>query len=404
METIYYEKNQKFSTEYFIKSFYLNANEYNLTEFNLLLSLLASGTKKYDSKAKLDKISRELYGLNFGLSVSETIDKLVFEYNFSYLDPSLVTDKDYTYEEINKFIDEFINCPNIVDGLFRKDLFETEKRNMKTGILARLDNKKYVLGHDSYVEYFKDTTKVFLDSTLEELAKVTNEGLVSLYNRIKDNNSAYNFCYSKTDFSDNSIANRYELTDKIVGYKFKSNFKKDFYQVKKEYENNSSYLFLAFDTGVHYQEHEILALNTFNEILGGGANSRLFKYVREEKGLCYSIYSACDREYGKLFIAVYFDNKDYDEIKEIIMRQLAELQKGNIDEKEIKEAKLSQINNLKVTSDNPKYYVYKLKRHLLYKQLTVAETEKQISEVSKDEVVAIANRLKLEYEFLGVAK
>jgi len=404
METVYYQKNNIFSSEYFIKSYFLEVGKYNITALNLLISVLAGGSKKYPSKAMLDKASRELYGLNFGISASEIIDKIIFEFNFSYLDPNLVNDTEYDYSKINDFILDFINNPNITDGKFPDDIFINEKRNLKTGIIARNDNKRYVISHDSYLEYYRDVEKVFLDSKLDELEHISNEDLVNLYYKIKTDGKVYNFCYSKVDYEKNPIANKFTLSNETVGFNYKSRFRKDFYKVHKYYEANSSYLMLGFDTNVRYNEDDIMSINTFCEILGGTANSRLFKFVREEKGLCYSIYSALDREYGKMFVVVNFDSKDYDEIKKIIFKQIEEIKKGKITKKEIDEAKLTQVSNLLVGSDNAKYFLYKLKRNMFYKQVDVSSTEKMINRVNRGDVIKVANNIKLEYEFYGEAK
>lgn len=43
--------------------------------------------------------------------------------------------------------------------------------------------------------------------------------------------------------------------------------------------------------GVSYRVPEVYALGVFSSLLGGGLSSRLFQEVREERGLCYSIYA-----------------------------------------------------------------------------------------------------------------
>jgi len=43
--------------------------------------------------------------------------------------------------------------------------------------------------------------------------------------------------------------------------------------------------------GVDHHDDERYALMVANQILGGGMSSRLFQQVREERGLCYSVYS-----------------------------------------------------------------------------------------------------------------
>ncbi|MDF2631007.1 MAG: processing protease, partial [Symbiobacteriaceae bacterium] len=43
--------------------------------------------------------------------------------------------------------------------------------------------------------------------------------------------------------------------------------------------------------GLHTDHDEIYALHLINTVLGGGASSRLFQEIREERGLAYSVYS-----------------------------------------------------------------------------------------------------------------
>jgi predicted Zn-dependent peptidase len=43
--------------------------------------------------------------------------------------------------------------------------------------------------------------------------------------------------------------------------------------------------------GLPHRDPAIHSLHVFNSILGGGMSSRLFQQVREQRGLCYSIYS-----------------------------------------------------------------------------------------------------------------
>ena len=51
-----------------------------------------------------------------------------------------------------------------------------------------------------------------------------------------------------------------------------------------------NHLTLAFP-GLDYNSPKRFALQLLSAILGGGVSSRLFQQVREQQGLCYSIYS-----------------------------------------------------------------------------------------------------------------
>lgn len=70
-----------------------------------------------------------------------------------------------------------------------------------------------------------------------------------------------------------------------------------FVSTKKPIEQN--HLILAFP-GLGYAAPERFTMQLLSTILGGGVSSRLFQTVREQQGLCYSIYSygASHRETG----------------------------------------------------------------------------------------------------------
>ena len=61
-----------------------------------------------------------------------------------------------------------------------------------------------------------------------------------------------------------------------------------FVATKKPIEQN--HLILAFP-GLTYDDPKRFALQLLSSILGGGVSSRLFQRVREQQGLCYSVYS-----------------------------------------------------------------------------------------------------------------
>ena len=61
---------------------------------------------------------------------------------------------------------------------------------------------------------------------------------------------------------------------------------------------------LAFPT-VAREDKTRLAVQVMNAILGGGMSSRLFKKVREELGLAYSVYSYCSHYAETGMLTVY---------------------------------------------------------------------------------------------------
>ena len=69
---------------------------------------------------------------------------------------------------------------------------------------------------------------------------------------------------------------------------FPSSSQTAFVSTEKPIEQN--HLTLAFP-GLPYDSPKRFALQLLSSILGGGVSSRLFQRVREQQGLCYSVYS-----------------------------------------------------------------------------------------------------------------
>ncbi|MBO4251600.1 MAG: insulinase family protein [Clostridia bacterium] len=83
------------------------------------------------------------------------------------------------------------------------------------------------------------------------------------------------------------------------------------------------------------------ALNVANIILGGGMSSRLFQKVREDLGLCYSVYSylSCYKDTGVLevYAGVNTDNRDV--AVSAIVDEIKKFKKDGVTEKEFARGK-----------------------------------------------------------------
>ena len=70
----------------------------------------------------------------------------------------------------------------------------------------------------------------------------------------------------------------------------------------KEIEQN--HLCLGFP-GLPISSPERYAMQILCSIIGGGMSSRLFQTVREQNGLCYSIYSFCSNHHNTGMVSIY---------------------------------------------------------------------------------------------------
>jgi predicted Zn-dependent peptidase len=83
------------------------------------------------------------------------------------------------------------------------------------------------------------------------------------------------------------------------------------------------------------------ALSVLNHVLGGGLSSRLFRKVREERGLAYSVWSerAAYQDAGSLAVVVGTAPEHVDEVLRIVTGELELLAEHGITERELAVAK-----------------------------------------------------------------
>jgi len=144
------------------------------------------------------------------------------------------------------------------------------------------------------------------------------------------------------------------------------------------------------------------AAEVFSAILGHGMSSKLFREVREKRGLVYSVRTELDlgRDYGYMMIWAGTDPGKVDEVVDICSKEYSKMSETT--EGELTEAKVQVVGNRKVESegssetalnlileeisgDSKKYYDY----------------EKNISKVSLKDVRSLAKRAKFASFSLG---
>jgi len=131
------------------------------------------------------------------------------------------------------------------------------------------------------------------------------------------------------------------------GYKkpFKKNYKKENLLTSqkrhKEYtDSQSGYMMIGFRSEP-ITSKETYALDVLGQILGGGKTSRLYRNIKEQKGLAHTISAsnASFRDDGILFINVNFAPQNAEKIEKSVFDEITTIQKYGITEEELNIAK-----------------------------------------------------------------
>jgi len=143
-----------------------------------------------------------------------------------------------------------------------------------------------------------------------------------------------------------------------------------------------------------FRAPEFFASQVFSGLLGGGMSSRLFQTVREERGLCYSIYAStwglCDG--GFLTIHAATGAEQLDELGAVVIDELDSLAAGDIGDDEISRAKAQLKAGLMMSLESPGARAEQMARQLMvYGRTLDADTLlARVALVSRDDVAAIA--------------
>lgn len=134
-----------------------------------------------------------------------------------------------------------------------------------------------------------------------------------------------------------------------------------------------------------------------NEILGGGANAKLFTQVREKESLCYRISSFIYRFKGMLCIQCGADAAQFERVLSLIEAQIEAVKRGEITEEELETAKQSLIKRWQSLQDYPSGSIdFYASQYLLGDGKTIDEMTASVAAADKDGVSSAASKLTID--------
>jgi len=148
-------------------------------------------------------------------------------------------------------------------------------------------------------------------------------------------------------------------------------------------------------------KYELLSI-----IIGGGPNSRLYKLLREDKGLSYhsSAHLEYSSDHGFMTIEVGVDNEKLLETITIVMNMLKDLKKNLISDKEIKLAKKLLNTQEELSLETHEDYSNYLEKYLVYQKKIdkLPARIKKRNSVTSRQLLNLAKRFFINSKFVFV--
>ncbi|MBQ8993411.1 MAG: insulinase family protein [Turicibacter sp.] len=404
-------KTDKFKTNLISVSFQSEINRKTVTERSLLPYVLRSATEKYPSKKEINAYLESLYGASLSTTVEKRGKTHNVKFYLSLANEKFLGNREPLLEEGVELLKEVILNPLMVNGAFKEQVVEVEKRLLKEYIESIYDDKvSYAL--QKLVENMCKG-EVFSTNSIgyvEDLSRINGQTLMSTYQQMLSDNQisitvvgdiehekVYEIFKNHFDFQHRSInLTVIDSEDKEIS---------ETQVIKEEQDISQGKLNIGYRTHTRIGDEDYLPLLVFNGMFGGYAHSKLFINVREKASLCYYCASRLDNYKGVMYVYSGIESENYEKAVKIIDEQLKDMMAGNFTEKEVELAKKSLINSKLESMDQASgMMAHEALNKLLKDPLTVEEWIKQVNSVMAEQIVSVAKKIKEDTIFFLTGK
>ena len=241
---------------------------------------------------------------------------------------------------------------NILKEMVSSPAFDKDKLEKEKAVVLE-EAKMY---HDAPDQYVVDGIKSYLFGGSFGMEAVGNEKTISGFSRESIQKF---FPYYNNPIL--SVVGNAEFSEILELAKDIPSRKNPVFNLKIDKRNKSeiqtrndlkqSHIALGFHTP-NLKDKERYAVEAFNSILADGMSSRMFQEIRDKKGLAYVVRGVPElgTEYGYLFFYAGTEKKNVKSVKEIMLKEIKEMQA--LDKKELEDCKEHLIGRYEVVQES----------------------------------------------------
>ncbi len=371
-----------------------------ITKNALIPQILRRGTNNYKTQYDLGKKLEEMYGAYFNYGIDKVGDNLVLKFYITSLCDEYAKEN-VSQESMNLIFDIIFN-PVVESNGFKREYVEQEKENLKKLIEARKDDKSNYSYTRCIEEMFKDMPYgIYKFGKIEELEKIDEKNLYEYYIKMISN-CKINIVITGNDADKVKIPEMRNIPTLANRINEHNIIEKNIYPLKLRNEPKIVNEKLdvtqgKLNIGLNCNIKNKYIATMYNMVLGGGANSKLFKNVREKASLAYTVASRYLKQKDAIIIRAGIELNNYDKALEIIKKQLDDMKNGNIGDDEFKSAKQLILSSIKLIPESQEDMIwFAFIQEVTDEKLTVEEYYKKIEDVTKEDVIKEAKNVSID--------
>lgn len=377
----------------------------DITKRNILSDILLQSTKEYKTRRDLTIKSEDLYAADIYTSNQRVGNYIMTSFILQTLNDKYTEENNF--EESIKFLHEIIFNPDVEEERFKEDKLELVKSNATLALNSiKEDAANYSLIRMS--EAYDKTSPISYRMTgyLEDLDKITEENLYEYYERMLDND--YVDIFILGDINEKELL---PIIKKYFKFKKVKKRKASYYLpnkkprkrrlfAKETTKNSQSKIAIACPITKMTDYEKNYSLLLANIILGGTGDSKLFKEVREENSLCYTIRSNYNRLDNLMVINVGIDNVNFDKAVELITKNVQDMKKGKFTDSDINVAKEFYKTSAESLMESPSRIINEVLTEEILGVEPLSERVRKIEKVTKKDIMRACKKINMDTVFL----
>jgi len=368
------------------------------------------GTRSYPTGEALERAAGRLYDAELLGGVHKFGDRQTLSYSLDVPADRYVGEP--VFRQGLELLREMIYEPVQVDGAFRPDYVEQEKRFQIGRVRALVNDKIRYANFRCVEEMFRGQPFALYELGTEEAIEAASPAALARHHRELLESRPIDI-YVVGDVEPERV--RDELAQALAGRREQvqalsptevSAGAGDVRRVTQEEPMKQGWLVLGLRTDITRADPLRYGLQVFNGILGGFVHSKLFVNVREKASLAYTAFSSYNANKGLILAYAGIDVNKYQEALDIILRQIEDTARGRFSDEELDATRKGFQTQYRMRLDTVDGRIL----HHLGGELegcpeTIEESLVKVARVTREAVVEAAARTRLDtiYFLKGVS-
>lgn len=397
-------KTDKFKSITVKVSFHRVIKKNEITIRNILSDMFMQSSKKYNSKRELTIKAQDLYAAGLRTTNSRLGNYINTDFYLTVLNDKYTEDGNFASSL--EFLGEIIFNPDVEDGKFNEEKLDIVKSTCRSALNSiKEDASNYSLIRMAEAFGEGEPISYRMMGYLEDLDNITGTSLYEFYLDMIKNDFVDIFVIGDIDIKEAT-----DLIKKYFKFDILKKLKMPFMVEEKkprrsklvfneEIDNTQSKLAIGCRINGLSEYERNYPLTLFNVIFGGCSDSKLFKEVREDNSLCYTIYSITNKLDNVLLIRAGIDKENYKKTVSLIEKDLKDMCNGKFDETDILMAKEYYNTALEEIEDSQSKIINNYLMMELINTDDIDVKREKMSKVTKSEIVKVAKKVTIDTIF-----